>query len=66
MSWMVDKVEVACPKCGESFADWVRPSYEPAISSSCPFCGHRLEHDASVREDGSLRAAVEEPEEPDR
>ena len=33
MSWPNEKIEVACPKCGETFEGWYRPSHEPAASS---------------------------------
>jgi predicted RNA-binding Zn-ribbon protein involved in translation (DUF1610 family) len=66
MSWTAEKVEVACPRCGEWFEDWVRPSHDPATSSSCPVCGHRLERDPSIRQDGALHAAAADVDEPDR
>ncbi len=53
MSWAVQKIEVSCPKCGESYEDWERPSHEPAASTTCPACGHVLARDPSIREDGA-------------
>lgn len=66
MSWMVDKVEVTCPKCGEWFEDWVRPSYDPATSSSCPICGHQLANDPSIRQDGALLTVIDDLDELER
>lgn len=66
MSWPVDKVEVTCPKCGEWFEDWVRPSYDPATSSRCPVCGHRLASDPSIRQDGALQVMIEDMDELER
>jgi predicted RNA-binding Zn-ribbon protein involved in translation (DUF1610 family) len=63
MSWMIEKIEVSCPKCGESFEGWDRPSQEPAASSTCPTCGHVLARDASIREDGAWQPLTDEVEE---
>jgi predicted RNA-binding Zn-ribbon protein involved in translation (DUF1610 family) len=66
MSWPIEKIEVACPKCGETFEGWYRPSHEPAASSTCPTCGHVLATDPSLREDGSWQPATEEVEDRER
>ena len=52
MSTFAEKIEVICPKCGEEFADWYRPSLDPAACSTCPQCGYRLSDDVSVRTEG--------------
>jgi predicted RNA-binding Zn-ribbon protein involved in translation (DUF1610 family) len=63
MSWVIEKTEVSCPKCGESFEGWDRPSQEPAASSTCPTCGHVLAHDPSIREDGAWQPLTDDVEE---
>ena len=52
MSLDVEKIAVICPKCGEEFADWYRPSLDPAASATCPHCAYRLSADEKVRSDG--------------
>jgi hypothetical protein len=52
MSIHAEKIEVICPKCGDEFADWYRPSLDPAASATCPTCGYCLSDDSSVRTEG--------------
>ena len=63
MSWIAEKIEVACPKCGEWFEDWDRPKHDPATTASCPVCGHRLAGDVSVRQDGALQPILDADDE---
>ncbi len=51
MSYALEKTEVMCPLCGEIFADWLRPSFDPATSSTCPTCGFDLARDQSLHQD---------------
>ncbi len=62
MSSLPEKIEVTCPKCGESYADWYRPSHDPATSSNCPHCGFDLKVDRTVRQDGGWDTGADEPE----
>jgi predicted RNA-binding Zn-ribbon protein involved in translation (DUF1610 family) len=66
MSSLPEKIEVACPKCGEEYAAWDRSSFDPATSSSCPNCGYEMVSDQSLRSDGAWQSLVEEPETPER
>ncbi len=52
MGTIEEPIEVICPKCGEDFADWYRPSLDPATSSTCPRCGFDLTADREVRAEG--------------
>ena len=52
MDTIVESIEIICPKCGEDFADWYRPSLDPATSSTCPRCGYDLTEDREVRAEG--------------
>jgi len=52
MSTIAELIEVTCPRCGERFSDWLRPSLDPATSATCPRCGHRLAEDPMVRTEG--------------
>jgi hypothetical protein len=47
-----EKIAVICPKCGEEFADWYRPSLDPAASATCPKCAFQLSSDDKVRTEG--------------
>jgi len=60
-----EEIEVDCPKCGQVYSDWYRPSinltlddldYEylqAAKSSKFPECGRKVRHNMlTVREDG--------------
>jgi DNA-directed RNA polymerase subunit RPC12/RpoP len=65
MTSPVEEIEVQCPKCGQVYSDWYRPSInltlddfddeylEAASTSACPECGHKVRHNVlTVREDG--------------
>ena len=71
-----ERITVACPKCGTRYDDWWRPSInltleefsdeylDEASSSTCPTCGHKVQHDAlTVSTDGmfELDAAEGDP-----
>jgi len=62
MTMLPEKIEVACPKCGETFDDWYQPSQDPATAAACPHCHFELSSDRSVRQDCPWSAAVEEVE----
>jgi predicted RNA-binding Zn-ribbon protein involved in translation (DUF1610 family) len=65
MSSTDEMIEVICPRCGEAYAHWQRPTMESATSSTCPHCGHDPAVDRLIHEDGiwSLTAEEEEPAE---
>jgi DNA-directed RNA polymerase subunit RPC12/RpoP len=56
MTSPVEEIEVRCPKCGQVYSDWYRPSInltlddfddeyvEAASTSTCPKCGHKVRH----------------------
>lgn len=59
------KVKVKCPKCGQVYDDWYRPSIdlaldhfddeyiEEATTATCPHCKHKVSFEVLiVREDG--------------
>ena len=52
MSMTAEMIDVTCPRCGERFAQWSRPSLDPANSATCPRCGHRLAEDPALRAEG--------------
>lgn len=66
MTMPISTVTVVCPKCGKSYEDWYRGSYnetlgekwdddylDRASSAVCPDCGHKVYFDMLiVSEDG--------------
>jgi predicted RNA-binding Zn-ribbon protein involved in translation (DUF1610 family) len=66
MSSLPEKIEVTCPKCGESYGDWQRPSLEPATVSKCPHCGYELAQDRNMRQDGAWAPAIDDLDEEER
>ncbi len=62
MSSLPEKIEVICPKCGEEFGGWLRPSADPAVSSTCPTCGFALVSDDAVWSDGAYQPVLDELE----
>lgn len=65
MSSTEEMIDVFCPRCGEPYAHWERPTMESAMSFTCPHCGHDPAVDRLIHEDGiwSLTAEEEEPAE---
>jgi predicted RNA-binding Zn-ribbon protein involved in translation (DUF1610 family) len=59
---IVEEIDVVCPKCGEEYIDWYRPSFDPAASSTCPRCGHEIAEDQMMREDGIWTLVTDEAE----
>jgi hypothetical protein len=61
------RIRVVCPGCGREYDDWWRPSVnldlehfdeeylEQCRSACCPHCGHRVEFDVLVVENGVFR-----------
>jgi len=62
MNSIVDEIDVVCPKCGEEYIDWYRPSFDPAVSAKCPRCGHELADDQLTREEGIWTLATDDAE----
>ncbi len=75
MKRLVEQIQVSCPRCGETYGDWLSPANErepgPAAggrepepaASTCPGCGHRVRHELlAVREDGVWELDGREPE----
>ncbi len=48
-----EKIEVFCPKCGESFGDWQLSDVDPAVTSRCRHCGYDMLYDQALRMDGA-------------
>ena len=66
MSTLPESIEVRCPRCGEAFGEWDRPLADPASSSVCPSCGHRLGADESLFRDGAWEPALDDLDATDR
>ena len=66
MSPTAEMIEVVCPRCGESYAQWYRPATDPAAISSCPHCGHDPAIDRLVHEDGIWTLTADEDEAAER
>lgn len=60
MSPPTELIEVVCPRCGESFAQWHRPGEETEAASSCTHCGHDPATDRLVHEDGVWSLTAED------
>jgi hypothetical protein len=58
-------IEIFCPRCGDAYAHWERPTSGSAVPSSCPHCGYDPAVDRLIHEDGiwTLTADDEEPSE---
>ena len=59
-------IETFCPRCGEVYADWERPTLESVSPSACPHCGHNPAADRLIHEDGLWSLTAEEEKTADR
>ena len=66
MNSIVDEIDVVCPRCGEEYTDWTRPSLDAITSSTCPRCGYRLAEDRLIREEGIWSLALDDGETAER
>jgi len=66
MSSTAEMIEVLCPRCGDEYLDWYRPSLDPAISSTCPNCGYDPATDQLLHENGALVLEADDEEAFDR
>jgi predicted RNA-binding Zn-ribbon protein involved in translation (DUF1610 family) len=68
------QIEIECPRCGEVYIDWYRPSMnlelddfdekyiDEASSAVCPKCGYKVRFETLLIEDlGRDRAAAPRP-----
>jgi len=62
MSSTDEMIEVLCPRCGETYAHWQRPTTESATFSSCPRCGYDPGGDRLIHEDGIWTLIADEEE----
>ncbi len=69
-----EQIQVSCPRCGETYDDWLSPAEEGeaqpeasgrpggSAASTCPGCGHRVLHELlAAREDGVWELDGREP-----
>jgi endogenous inhibitor of DNA gyrase (YacG/DUF329 family) len=66
MNSTYEMIEVLCPRCGETYAHWQRPTTESATSLSCPRCGHDPASDRLIHEDGIWSLTADEEEAAER
>ena len=62
MSSTEELIETCCPRCGESYAHWERPTLESVIPPTCPHCGHDQAFDRLIHLDGIWSLTAEEEE----
>jgi DNA-directed RNA polymerase subunit RPC12/RpoP len=66
MNSIVEEIDIVCPRCGEEFTDWTRPSLDAITTSTCPRCGYRLADDRVLREDGIWALTTDDSENAER
>jgi len=66
MSSTEELIETFCPRCGEPYAHWERPTLELVMPLICPHCGHDPSKDRLIHEDGLWSLMAEEEESVER
>ena len=66
MSSTAEMIEVMCPRCGDGYLDWYRPSLDQAFSSTCPYCGYDPACDLLLHQNGAWVLEADDNEAFDR